>query len=100
MKIYKYIQDNTRKKAWVEVTAFVSVDGHQVITGAEAMQQQQQQQQQHDHFSSANISDSQILHYKVTKSSLSTEMSFIIYLCALAVVTLNLLKKKLIDFIF
>lgn len=32
VKIYKYIQDNTRKKMWVEVKALLSVDGHQVTT--------------------------------------------------------------------
>lgn len=82
MKIYKYIQDKTRKKTWVEIKAFVSVDGHQVITSV------------YDHVSSANISDSQIVDCKVTKSSFSTEMSFIIYLCELAVVTLNLFLKS------
>ena len=40
----------------MEVKAFVSVDGHQVITGV------------YDLVSSAHISDSQILRCKVTKS--------------------------------
>lgn len=47
MKIYKYIQDNTDNKMWVEIKAFVSGDGHQVITGF------------YDHMPSANISASQ-----------------------------------------
>ena len=52
MKIYKYIQDNTRKKMWVEVKALLSVDGHQVTTAI------------YDQVSSANISANWVLHCK------------------------------------
>ena len=52
MKIYKYIQDNTRKKTWVEVKALLSVDGHQVTSAI------------YDHVSSANISANWVLHCK------------------------------------